>query len=61
VCQERVLSRHGHPTLKADPSSIDVVKRFADLFEIPTVEEGFGHVIKISNAFDCDDEINPFV
>ncbi|KAJ8610695.1 hypothetical protein CTAYLR_005649 [Chrysophaeum taylorii] len=39
LCVARVLGRAGHPTLAAEPKSEDVVRRFASIFEPPTIAE----------------------
>ena len=52
VCKERVMSRSGHKTLPAVPSSMPVVDRLFSLREKPTTGEGFGAVITVRDYQD---------
>ena len=45
TCKERIMTRSGHPTLKAVESSLAIVDRFVDDLQIPTEREGFGRVV----------------
>ena len=45
TCKARVLSRLGHPTLKAEQSSMSVVDRFVSALKPPAEGEGFGRVV----------------
>ncbi|XXQ38903.1 Zeta toxin domain-containing protein [Plasmodiophora brassicae] len=54
VCRARILSRNFHPTLKAEPASIDILRRFVNEFERPSLEEGFHQAIRIVETADAD-------
>ncbi|CAM9526160.1 unnamed protein product [Pylaiella littoralis] len=57
VCQGRVLSRVGHPTLGPEPSSAGIVKGIAGDFRPPHRKEGFHTVLRCKDDQDLSDAV----
>eukprot|EP00397_Hematodinium_sp_SG-2012_P004880 GEMP01004895.1.p1 GENE.GEMP01004895.1~~GEMP01004895.1.p1 ORF type:complete len:1050 (+),score=252.46 GEMP01004895.1:58-3207(+) len=53
-CIYRVLTRFGHKKLSNDPQSAEVVRNFANLFEKPSVQEGFTFLWRITTHAQID-------
>lgn len=49
------MSRTGHPSLKAERSSLGIVDRFCSDFQRPTQSEGFGRVLVLSEGYSLWD------
>ncbi len=45
TCKARVMSRRGHPTLKRELKSLEIVDKFFFGLHLPEENEGFGHVV----------------
>mmetsp|Transcript_11709 Transcript_11709/g.40465 ORF Transcript_11709/g.40465 Transcript_11709/m.40465 type:complete len:115 (+) Transcript_11709:410-754(+) len=50
VCCDRVMSRRGHPTLGPNKKSLGIVRKFAQSFQQPREEEGFGKMFVCRDA-----------
>ena len=49
----RVQNRKNHPTLKPGNDSIKIVKRFENMLEMPSLNEGFGAIITMRPSDDA--------
>lgn len=50
TCKQSIMSRAFHPTLKAEPYSLEIIDRFVGNFQRPSEHEGFGCVVRLDEG-----------
>jgi hypothetical protein len=61
TCKALVMSSEGHPTLKAEKSSMAVVDWFVYKLKIPAKHEGFGRVVVLEQGELLSPNINDII